>query len=247
MTRSRRRCGRGRLLACAALAGATAAPLPAQEAERDLRRFGWQPHPAQAEFCSWEPERLPLLESVVDETAVVEAAQRIPGFEDAGNHYVVSIALDSTGAVSGITSIESTFAPEREPEFLDLVVPHVLPRPSEGTGRLRLGVFGGADLAVVLGPAHSCEPMLANRRTVGRILTNLGTGRRTRLGTATVSLYVQPNGVPTEFRLDESSGDGSLDAKAMAVAEEMRFLPARIEGVPMAVWVSLPLSIGTGR
>lgn len=242
MTRSRRRYGRCRLLACAALAGAAAAPLLAQEAQSDLRQYGWRPHPAQS--CSWVPERLPLLESVVDEKAVVEAALGIPGFEDAGNHYVVSIALDSTGAVTGITSIASTFAPEREPELLDLLVPHVRARASEGTRRLRLGVFGGDEPAVVLGPAQSCSPTLANRRTVGRMLTNLGTGRR---GTATVWVFVEANGVPSNFRLEASSGDGSADAIAMTVAREMRFLPARIEGVPVSVWVALPVSFGTGR
>lgn len=230
----------------AGLAALAASPLFAQAPEVDLRRYGWRPHPAQAESCSWTPDRLPLVNAVLDEAAVVEAARGIPGFEDADSHYIVSVAIDSTGALSDLTSIESTFGPDREPELLDLVMPHVRGRPEARVRRFRVGVFGGAPATVVVGPVQACSPLLANRATITRLLARLATdGRVYPGGSATVWIFVQKNGAPGEYRIDRSSGNGTLDQIAISVAREMRFLPARHEGVPHEVWISLPINLGT--
>lgn len=187
------------------------------------------------------------MNAVLDEAAVIETAGGIPEFEDTGSHYIVSVTLDSAGALSGMTSIASTFGPDREPELLDLVVPPLRVRPEARVRRFRVGVFGGVPATVVLGPVQACRPILANRATITRLLARLATNANSYPGgEATVRMFVEKNGVPTRFQVNESSGNGNLDATAVAVAREMRFLPARRDGVPVEVWVSLPIRIRYG-
>jgi TonB family protein len=218
------------------------APLSAQENAPDLRRYGWQPHPAQAEYCSWRPERLPSIDAVLDPAAIVAAASGIAGFEDEDAVHVVSLSLDSAGAVSSMASVASSFPAEREVELIDLILPHVRPRPSDRAPNLRVGVFGGAPPAVTLGPALMCVPYLANRATVTRLLSETARDFPSLAGTVTLWIFVQTNGVPGKIEVKEVRGVADLEAQALKIADEMRFLPARRDGVPVEVWASIPLT-----
>ena len=68
-------------------------------------------------------------------------------------------------------------------------------------------------------------------------LRNAGIG-----GVVRLSLLVGPDGVPTDSRLLQSSGNADLDRAARRVAGVLRFSPAlNRDGNPVAVWASFPI------
>lgn len=60
-------------------------------------------------------------------------------------------------------------------------------------------------------------------------------------GTVDVWIYVDDDGLPTDTRIDESSGHRALDAAALEVVSIMRFRPAADGDRPVAAWLSIPL------
>jgi TonB family protein len=65
-------------------------------------------------------------------------------------------------------------------------------------------------------------------------------------GTVEVWIYVDASGRATDTRIDVTSGHGALDGAALDVVAMMRFRAARNGDVPVAAWVSLPMTFGGG-
>jgi TonB family protein len=67
--------------------------------------------------------------------------------------------------------------------------------------------------------------------------------RRHQQGNVTLRLYVDSSGavVPDSTRVTEPSGEPLLDSAAVAGAAQLRFLPARRRGVPIAVVLLFPV------
>ncbi len=61
-------------------------------------------------------------------------------------------------------------------------------------------------------------------------------------GTVNVWIHVGDDGVPTDTRIDRSSGHQALDRAALEVVDVMEFRPAANRDRPVAAWVSVPLT-----
>jgi periplasmic protein TonB len=62
-------------------------------------------------------------------------------------------------------------------------------------------------------------------------------------GNVTLRLFIDVNGaaVPDSTRVDETSGYGAFDSAAVAGARELRFVPAKLRGEPMAMTILFPV------
>jgi protein TonB len=58
-------------------------------------------------------------------------------------------------------------------------------------------------------------------------------------GTATLWVYVKPDGTVGDVQLYNSSGVASLDDAALAAAPRTRWVPASNNGIPVGVWTTL--------
>ena len=92
-------------------------------------------------------------------------------------------------------------------------------------------------------------PRLANADQVTRELTRFADqfGRANpRLAgserVVTVRLRVAPDGAPDHVTIDAGADDPALDAEAVRAAGRMRFEPAKVDGSPVYVWVTFPIT-----
>src|SRR3954470_19534480 len=62
-------------------------------------------------------------------------------------------------------------------------------------------------------------------------------------GNVLLHLYIDRDGavVPDSTRVEESSGYASLDSAAIKGSQELRFVPAKLHGEPMAVALQFPV------
>ena len=62
-------------------------------------------------------------------------------------------------------------------------------------------------------------------------------------GNVTLHIRIDRDGkvIPDSTRVEESSGYGSLDSSAVRGARELRFVPAKLRGEPMAVSILFPV------
>lgn len=61
-------------------------------------------------------------------------------------------------------------------------------------------------------------------------------------GTIRVYLFVTEEGVVSDVRIDESSGNNKLDDGALEVAKRFEFSPALNGDEPVAVWIAFPIT-----
>ncbi|WBY02403.1 energy transducer TonB [Ramlibacter tataouinensis] len=60
-------------------------------------------------------------------------------------------------------------------------------------------------------------------------------------GVVFVKAFVEADGIPSQVDIERSSGFARLDKSAMDAVTCFRFRPGRIEGVPSAMWVRVPI------
>ena len=62
-------------------------------------------------------------------------------------------------------------------------------------------------------------------------------------GNVTLRLYIDATGsaVPDSTRVDESSGYAAFDSAAVAGSRELRFVPAKLRGEPLAMTILFPV------
>ena len=92
---------------------------------------------------------------------------------------------------------------------------------------------------------YTQAPSIVNRDEVVTImeeeypplLRNAGVG-----GTVKVWFFINEEGVVSDVRVDETSGEEALDAAAVRVAQRFRFTPAQNDGKPVPVWISVPVT-----
>lgn len=61
-------------------------------------------------------------------------------------------------------------------------------------------------------------------------------------GRVVFRVYVEPDGLPSDVRLQASSGFDRLDNVALAAIKRWKFVPARRGDVAVGGWVLVPLS-----
>jgi TonB family protein len=106
---------------------------------------------------------------------------------------------------------------------------------SDGSSDQRAGVVSGG------GDRPDESPVLVNKVLPFRYPAPLYA--RKVQGNVTLRLFIDPDGrVRAEStRVEESSGIGSLDSAAVLGSQDLRFVPAKLHGEPMAVVVLFPV------
>lgn len=66
-------------------------------------------------------------------------------------------------------------------------------------------------------------------------------------GTALVWIYIDQAGNVTNSVLKKKSGNTDLDIAAQQIVATMRFLPAKLDGKPVDVWIEVPLVFRSSR
>lgn len=93
------------------------------------------------------------------------------------------------------------------------------------------------------------QPVLLNARELLRLTTRAYPPdlRRQRLtGTVEVHMKVMPDGMvdSTSISILHRDGDAAFGPAAARVVRQLRFRPATIDGLPVAVWVDFPVNFG---
>jgi TonB family protein len=110
-------------------------------------------------------------------------------------------------------------------------------------------------LADAQGPAlrrvqelRRCAPVLLRERDTAREIAaeanQLGLQER---HVVRIQLFVQEDGTVADVRIDQSSGNTSVDLAAGTVFRSARFTPAQIEGIAVPVWISVPVTFTPRR
>jgi TonB family protein len=92
------------------------------------------------------------------------------------------------------------------------------------------------------------QPVLLNRRELPGLTTAAypqALRQRRLAGAAEVHMKILPDGtVDSATIMVISATEASFGPAAVAVAQQLRFRPATIEGIPVAVWVDFPVAFG---
>jgi len=95
---------------------------------------------------------------------------------------------------------------------------------------------------------RGCAPVFRDKGRVASMLQReaalLGIDRRI---TIHVLAHVREDGTVDETRVDRSSGSSTIDQAATRVVQHAAFVPALVEGIPVAVWASFPISFTPTR
>jgi TonB family protein len=62
-----------------------------------------------------------------------------------------------------------------------------------------------------------------------------------------VSFRIGEDGVPSAVEVIRGTEDPDIVRELVAIAEAMRFIPAEIEGIPVAVLVQIPITLELRR
>lgn len=191
----------------------------------------------------------PPLAALLDSAALHQALLAAPAApsERATVFRVYRVAADS--AVEVIAHWRN--APR---EYVDAVEPLIhssLRSPGPATPYyVALRVEGGPAPRIRMVELVEQRPELENSRDMTRILTSFArsyvrrdpslSGQQRVL---TFRARVGEDGTISEARLERGTGSTALDAEAMNVSRRMRFRPAKIGDEPVAVWITLPITL----
>jgi TonB family protein len=140
----------------------------------------------------------------------------------------------------------------------------VQPRETQDTARFHVVVGPGPTPELNVADAlHECFPTVVNQQVFRRQITAAigehqrriararedseeGWGPRIdprRLRSVHYRMRIDEDGAVESLRRDRSSGDNGLDRDLDRIMRGLRFVPASIGGLPIAVWVELPVGI----
>lgn len=97
-------------------------------------------------------------------------------------------------------------------------------------------------------PRVECAPVLINRDELTQMLSRAYQSVRARNRqlpasgvVGVVKARIDSRGEPVRVVLRESTRIPELDAEALRIARRMRFVPSRVDDVPVGVWVTMPM------
>jgi hypothetical protein len=89
-----------------------------------------------------------------------------------------------------------------------------------------------------------CAPRLLGRTRLTRRLEEEARGLRLdRRVVVRLMVFVETSGRSGVVRIDEGSGDFAIDQAAARVFDGVDFTPAQVEGIPVGVWASFPVTL----
>ena len=161
---------------------------------------------------------------------------------------IATLAYDSLGAL-GDVSVQSRDAPEPVRKTLEEELRMDARPQAREDSRIYLVLSDESGI----GPRRverfrACLPTIRDRSRLGLLLEReavaLGVNRRVTVG---VLAHLREDGTVDETRVDRSSGDGAIDEGATRVMRQATFVPAMVEGIPVAVWTSFPINFLPAR
>ena len=151
------------------------------------------------------------------------------------------IYTDSLGAPTA--TVHSAALPRRAEESIEATLVSNLRRFTRSDTLYAVLAEEGAVGPRRVSEFGRCAPALINVRDVQRELVRQA--RALSLRDVTVvraTMFVDEDGRVGETRIEESSGRFAIDQAAVEVWRMAEFRPARIEGIPVGVWVTLPIT-----
>lgn len=181
---------------------------------------------------------------------LMDSAQAVRGLEavwsDDFDFTIAYVSYDSLDVYRRVVVLSQN-ADEDETTRLASALAGVVDQtvPQTESVLLILGDHDGLDLKRVE-RFNLCRPRITNRRTVQsravKKALSLGPQIRGQSRRAYVWLFVTEQGLISESRIAQSSGNFRIDRAAIEVAEGVEFEPGRREGIPVAVWVRFPVT-----
>ena len=190
--------------------------------------------------------------ALLDSAALARAAAELPAGELPRNvPPIFVVTFDTTGAAWEVRPLSDRVpASYAEPVMAALRANARPQAPFARPYAVYVRVVTGPDARVDSPPLVESQPVLVNRREIAQALSR-ATGRHAlRLASeprrryeVDVKFRIRADGTPeaASATVLHSSGDPGLDDEALGVVSAMRFRPATVEGVPVRVWVTLPI------
>jgi TonB family protein len=192
------------------------------------------------------PERPAAVDEVADPGALRGILSEHSFFrEAAGDTALISIQYDSTGALTRAWLHHPATTAEQEDRFEQLLKRHVAPSAAPRTQAWLLAVRTPGFVLAPIEAKFACEPWMRteNRRALARLLERsenldlLGNRR------AVLRVFLDADGTVKRTRVTRSSGSIRADQRFAELLQTVRFEPALIDGVPVAVWIELPVAV----
>ena len=154
---------------------------------------------------------------------------------------IFSIGIDSTGALSRLHLVESTLPREHSARLLDALRSSLSPGvlPERWAARLQVETAAAGPPEVAVGAYEECPPVLENPQRLAASLASLP--RYQGRADVTMEAYVNTEGRVEDVRARNSSFGFAGERELLRIAQQLRFLPARVDREPVAIWVKLPV------
>lgn len=182
----------------------------------------------------------PIIDSAGLAAELAEVGLLLPGLT------LASVTPDSMGAPR-IRVTSGELSEDAEARLEEVVLNHVQSFERIDTARLVLAENAVAAPRRVSRFA-SCQPRLLNGRQVISDVTDRLSSEDLRVRrTVGVRLFIGPTGQVEEARIQQSSGLPAVDRAVIEGFRSASFTPAQVEGIPVPVWISLPITVGQRR
>ena len=230
-----------RFLTCALAVGVSTSALAAQ----DLLPHADIPGVYRAGKCldAPFPDRLPVLDSVVDSASLAAALQAI------GVNKRVVLALRPSGSAARVQLLEKHVSDQVADSIVRKVEAAFRTAPPDSDWIFRLRVEGDHALTMRLERSRVCAATLGPRnpetQTVRMQADSAADSRRAfemesvRRRTILHHLLLDAHGQLMTIQLVHSSGDRGLDEQVGAAIRERTFAPTSLDGVAVSAWVEV--------
>ena len=201
------------------------------------------------------PVRVTSLDQLVDSAAlhgrIHDGMRRLAATE---GYAVFSVGVDSLGAPREAWVVESSLPEPLQTNLQDAITAVTrAQRPNQWGWGMLVRLDAGGPLQWGLSPQEQCPPVLVNRSEILELLQN-GVNRVLRANptaanvlsseqarSVTVQVIIDTLGVVTQAQPETILQNRSLDSLAMSVAQQMRFLPGRVNRRRVRMLAQIPL------
>lgn len=156
---------------------------------------------------------------------------------------VASLSLSDSGGVEVTVYVAEADAPGRA--AVAAILERGLTVSPSATEPLRVLIHDGTEVVFrTVAEFTTCAPRFLDSRRAASDLRAVA--RRFRVGETTtirVRLWIGEDGGVGDAMLDQGSGSLDLDAAVLELARNWRYAPARNEGIPVAVWLTYPVTL----
>lgn len=193
------------------------------------------------------------VEEIVDPLPFAEAARTfLENTPPSGSSLLLTVRYAASGAPQSVSSYSNDGAFPESHGLQTVLLPYLRVQPARGTESYHSLIVrvDGEPAVTVARFQQQCPPMLVNRQEIARLAAQAysrvrsSTRATIRTSTAQLNVKVNPAGLPEEIRLQRSTGFGGLDVEARRIAEQMHFVPGKLDEYVVTTWVLVPLTFG---